>query len=314
MAVSQLGLIQRKNWGWILYLLPALVTYTAFMALPLLNSLRLSLYSGSGFTLNNFVGFDNYARLFVEGETSTRFWNAFGNTWVFFLVHMVFQNSLGLFFAVILSSRRLRPKARDSFRTIIFLPTTLAIVVTGFLWKLLLNPQFGSINLALDFLGLGEFAKPWLGDPGTALLVVSLVSSWQWVGIPMMIFLAGLQSIPEELFEAASIDGATEGTIFRKIKLPLLAPIMGVVAILTFTGNFNAFDVVYAMTGANGPPDYATDILGTYFYRIGIAGEHPVGIPDMGLGAAVASVIFLVLFIGVMVIRSLSAERTGGRR
>lgn len=303
-----------KNLAWIWYLLPGLLTYLAFMALPLINSLRLSLYSGSGFTLNNFVGFDNYLRLFVEGETSNRFWNAFGNTWVFFLIHMLFQNSLGLIFALILSSKRLGNSSRRFFQTVIFLPTTLAIVVTGFLWKLLLNPQFGVVNLALENLGLGEFAKPWLGDPKSALIVVSLVSSWQWVGIPMMIFLAGLQSQSEELFEAAAIDGASETSIFFKIKLPLLAPIIGVVAILTFTGNFNAFDVVYAMTGANGPPNYATDILGTYFYRVGIAGEHPIGIPDMGLGAAVASVIFLVLFVGVMIMRSLSGERNGAKK
>jgi raffinose/stachyose/melibiose transport system permease protein len=280
------------------------------MALPLINSLRLSLYSGSGFTLNNFVGFDNYKRLFFEPATAQRFWNAFGNTWIFFLIHMVVQNTLGLFFALLLNSRRIGNKARDIFRTIIFIPTTLAILVTGFLWKLLLNPQWGLLNMALETLGLDSWAQPWLGQPATALVVVSLVSSWQWVGIPMMIFLAGLQNISEELYEAAAIDGASDWTVFWKIKLPLLSPIIGVVSILTFTGNFNAFDVVYAMTGANGPPNYATDILGTYFYRIGIAGQHPAGIPDMGLGAAVASVIFLILFLGVMIMRGFFMDKS----
>ncbi|KGE71027.1 carbohydrate ABC transporter permease [Spirochaeta lutea] len=300
----------RQTWGWLWYILPALVVYVLFMALPLLNSLRLSLYSGSGFTLNNFVGFDNYRRLFMEPATAQRFWNAFGNTWIFFLIHMVVQNTLGLFFALLLSSRRMGTRVRDIFRTIIFIPTTLAILVTGFLWKLLLNPQWGLINMALDTLGLDSLSQPWLGQSHTALVVVSLVSSWQWVGIPMMIFLAGLQNIPEDLYEAAAIDGASEWTVFWRIKLPLLSPIIGVVSILTFTGNFNAFDVVYAMTGANGPPNYATDILGTYFYRIGIAGQHPVGIPDMGLGAAVASVIFLILFLGVMIMRGFFSDKS----
>lgn len=287
---------------WIWYMLPGLIVYTMFMAVPLFKSLQLSLYTGSGFRIETFVGFDNYRRLLTEGEVARRFWGAFGNTWIFFLVHMLVQNSLGLLFALLLSSETL--KGRSAYRTIIFIPATLAIVVTGFLWKLLLNPQWGAVNLVLEMIGLGEFAQPWLGLEGTSLIVISLVSSWQWVGIPTMIFLSALQGISTDLFEAADIDGAGTWITFWRIKLPLIWPIMGVVAILTFTNNFNAFDVVFAMAGANGPPGFSTDILGTYFYRVGIAGEHPVGIPDMGLGAAVASIIFVVLFVGVLLMRS----------
>ncbi|MFW5695041.1 MAG: carbohydrate ABC transporter permease [Alkalispirochaeta sp.] len=273
------------------------------MAVPLFKSLQLSLYTGSGFRIETFVGFDNYRRLLTQGEVARRFWGAFRNTWVFFLVHMVVQNSLGLLFALLLSNESL--KWRSVYRTIIFIPATLAIVVTGFLWKLLLNPQWGAVNLFLEMIGLESFTQPWLGLEGTSLIVISLVSSWQWVGIPTMIFLSALQSISNDLFEAADIDGAGTWTTFWRIKLPLIWPIMGVVSILTFTNNFNAFDVVFAMAGANGPPGFSTDILGTYFYRVGIAGEHPVGIPNMGLGAAVASIIFLVLFVGVLLMRSI---------
>ena len=117
--------------------------------------------------------------------------------------------------------------------------------------------------------------------------------------------------IPDELFEAADIAGATNWKTFRHIKLPLLKPIIGVVSILTFTGNFNAFDVVFAMAGPNGSPDFSTDILGTFFYRVGIAGKHPVGIPDMGMGAAVATVVFVVLFIGVGILRLMTQDRSG---
>ena len=287
---------------WIWYMLPGLLVYTAFMAVPLFKSLQLSLYTGSGFQIDTFVGFDNYRRLLTEGEVSQRFWGAFGHTWIFFAVHMIVQNSLGLLFALLLSSEAI--KGRALYRTIIFIPATLAIVVTGFLWKLLLNPQWGAVNLMLDAVGLGAFAQPWLGIEGVSLVVISLVSSWQWVGIPTMIFLSALQAISGDLFEAADIDGASSWTTFWRIKLPLIWPMMGVVAILTFTNNFNAFDVVFAMAGANGPPNYSSDILGTYFYRVGIAGEHPVGIPDMGLGAAVASIIFVVLFVGVLVMRT----------
>jgi raffinose/stachyose/melibiose transport system permease protein len=306
MATSRKSLETERNLQWLAWILPALAVYLVFMAWPLFNSLRLSFYTGSGFHLDNFIGFDNYARLFGGGPESARFFGAFGNTFFFFFIHMVVQNVLGLTFALILSRKILA--GRGLFRTVIFIPATLAIVVTGFLWKLLLNPQWGPINLILTQVGLGDWALPWLGDSHFALLFVSLVSSWQWVGIPTMIFLAALQGISDDYFEAAEIDGAKPWQVLTRIKLPLLRPIMGVVAILTFTGNFNAFDVVFAMTGVNGPPDYSTDILGTYFYRIGIAGQQPIGIADMGLGAAISTITFVVLLVGVVIMQNLSRQ------
>jgi len=306
---------RRSPWGagiyrrpsWFLYILPALAVYVAFMAFPLLSSLKLSFYTGGGFKLDTFVGFDNYIRLFADGDIAPRFWGAFGNTWIFFAVHMLVQNSLGLMFALMLSNKRLRGAA--FFRTVIFIPTTLAIVVTGFLWKLMLDPNFGPVNLLLERIGLRALALPWLGLEETTLPIISLVSSWQWVGIPTMIFTAALQSIPEDYFEAAQIDGASGWQVTRLIKLPILVPMMGVVGVLTFTGNFNAFDVVYSMAGANGAPNYSADILGTYFYRTGIAGKHPVGIPDMGLGAAIATITFVTLLAGVLAMRRLTASK-----
>jgi raffinose/stachyose/melibiose transport system permease protein len=302
------GVAVRRESGllWFLYVLPALAVYVAFMAFPVLNSMRLSFFSGSGYSLTNFVGLDNYARLFAEPETSTRFRTAFANTWIFFGITMLVQNTLGLSFAVILSGKGLR--ASGFFRTVIFVPVTLSVLVTGYVWKLILNPQWGALNLVLAKLGLGAIALPWLGDPRTALPAIALVSAWQWIGLPTMMFIAGLERIPEELFEAAQIDGAGGWKVFRRIKLPLLMPVVGIVTVLTFVGNFNAFDVVYAMEGANGPPGYSTDLMGTFFYRTGIAGQHPAGIPDMGLGAAVATVTFVVLFAGILL-----ANRLTGR-
>ena len=291
---------------WFLFALPALLVYTTFMAFPVINSMRLSFFTGSGYSLDNFVGFNNYVRLFTDPEVSARFFTAFRNNWVFFGIHMLVQNSLGLLFALILSGRGF--KGKNLFRTVIFIPVTLSVLVTGYIWKLILNPQWGALNIMLTKLGLDSLALPWLGDPRTALLMVSLVSSWQWVGLPTMMFLAGLERIPEELFEAAQIDGAGGWLTFARVKLPLLLPVVGIVSVLTFVGNFNAFDVVFAMEGANGPPSYATDIMGTFFYRTGIAGQHPIGIPDMGLGAAVATVTFVVLFAGILL-----ANRLTGR-
>jgi raffinose/stachyose/melibiose transport system permease protein len=189
-------------------------------------------------------------------------------------------------------------KGRQIYQTIIFLPTTLAILVTGYLWKLLLNPVWSASFL--QSLKLGFLARPWLGDKNTALICISLVSCWQWIGIPVMMFVAALRGISEDYIEAANIEGASGAQIFWRIKLPLIKPVAGMIAILTFVNNFNAFDVVFSMANVNGAPNYHTDLLGTLFYRVGIAGQHPVGIPDSGLGAAIATVTFFVLCLGVI--------------
>ncbi|NCB01942.1 MAG: sugar ABC transporter permease [Spirochaetia bacterium] len=285
-----------SSWYWLLYTLPALIIYVIFMAFPLIDSLRMSLFTGNSGQVREFVGLENFITLFKDPTISTRYAGAFKNTLVFFVIHMIVQNCLGILFAVILTSNKMR--GRVFYQTIIFIPTTFAVLVTGYLWKLILNPVWSG-----DFLtkiGLEVLARPYLGEASTALIAVALVSSWQWMGIPTMMFVAALRNISEDILEVASIEGATPWQTFWKIKLPLIKPVVGMIGILTFVNNFNAFDIVFAMQNVNGSPGYSTDLIGTFFYRIGIAGQHPIGIPDAGLGAAVATITFLVLIIGVV--------------
>ena len=289
---------RRQRLTWLLFLLPALLVYVIFLALPILSSMGLSFFTGSGLRPDRFIGFGNYVELFTNPLWRDRFLNALRNTFIFFTIHMVVQNTLGLLFATLLASGI---KGHSVLRTVVFLPATLSVLVIGFLWRLILNPQWGAVNKILKGIGLNEWALPWLGVPGVALVVISLVSCWQWVGLPTMMFLAGLLTIPDDLTEAARVDGASAWQIFWRIKLPLLTPVIGIVAVLTFVGNFNAFDIVYAMAGARGDPKYSADLLGTFFYRTAIAGEHPVARPDMGIGAAVATIVFLILLAGVSV-------------
>ena len=286
------------KYGWLIYLLPAFVVYTVFMAFPLADSIRLSFFSGSSVSGKNiFVGLDNYKALFGDADNARRYWGAFGNTWYFFFIHMLVQNVLGLTFSLMLTAKGM--KRTRFYQTIIFIPVTLAILVTGYLWKLILNPQWGALPLMLKNFGLETLIKPWLGEQQYALTAISLVSSWQWVGIPTMMILAGLQTISDDLLEAADIAGCNSWQKILYIKLPLIKPMLGMIAILTFVNNFNAFDVVFAMENVNGAPQYATDLIGTLFYRVGIAGQHPVGIPNPGMGAAIATVTFIMLMIGV---------------
>lgn len=289
------GSINPSGAYWLAYILPGLLVYLVFMAYPMLDSIRLSLYSGTT-GAREFVGFENYVRLFTDPVTSERFWSAFRNNWVFFAFHMCVQNVLGILFAVILTNRTM--KFSSAYQAIIFIPCTIAVLVTGYLFKLMMNPMWSGPTFKA--LGLPGLAKAWLGEEATALPIVSLVSCWQWMGIPTMMFVAGLQGISDDLIEAASIEGANSWQQFWRIKLPLIMPVVGMIAILTFVSNFNAFDIVYAMETANGAPNYSTDLIGTLFYRWGVAGQHPVSIPDPGLGAALSTTVFAMLLVGVI--------------
>jgi len=289
------GSIQPSGAYWIRYVLPAMLVYAAFMAYPLVDSVRLSLYSGTTGS-REFVGLANYVKLFTDATVSQRFWNAFKNTWVFFAFHMCVQNVLGIFFAAILTNRTMR--GSGIYQSIIFTPCTIAVLVTGYLFKLIANPIWAGPTL--KSIGLGALVRPWLGDRATALTIISLVSCWQWIGIPTMMFAAAFQGVSDDLLEASDIEGANSVQQFWRVKLPLILPVVGMVAILTFVSNFNAFDVIYSMATPNGAPDYSTDLIGSLFYRLGVAGEHPIGIPEPGLGAAVSTTVFGMLLAGVI--------------
>ena len=283
---------------WMRYVIPALVFYVVFMAYPMLDSIRLSLYEGTAGT-RTYVGLANYVRLFTDEVVSKRFWNAFFNNWIFFAYHMILQNALGITFAAILTNRTMR--GRQFYQTLIFIPCTVAVLVTGYLFKIMMNPPWSKAPLEAVKLGfLVHSPSGWLGDPGTALSAVSLVSVWQWVGIPTMMFVAAFQGIDDDLIEAASIEGANAWQQFTRIRIPLIIPVIGMVAIMTFVANFNAFDVVFAMETLDGAPDYSTDLIGTLFYRYGVAGQHPVGIPEPGVGSAISTSIFAMLLCGVI--------------
>ena len=284
--------LRRVPWHVLAFLAPAVIVYTVFMVFPLFDSLRLSLLRDDG----GFAGLDNYARLLGDPNWAPRFWGALSNNAVFFVIHMVVQNGIGLLLAAILTTKVLR--GRTVYRTLIFTPTVLSIVIIGFVWQLILSPLWGIAEGFLTAVGLGELYLPWLGLSGPALIVVSLMSVWQFVGIPMLLFSAALIAIPDEVLEAARVDGASSVRAFWSIQLPLIAPTIGIVAVLTFVGNFNAFDLIYTVEGGLAGPDYSTDVLGTFFFRTFFGHQLRLGDPTMG--ATVAGMMFLIILLGVL--------------
>ncbi len=289
------GPIRRPaRWHIGIFLLPAFIIYTAVMILPLVETLRQSLYNTVDGQLS-FVGLSNFKVLFGDERWAADFWNALKNNTIFFVIHMLVQNPIGVALAAMLSLPKLRFAA--FYRTAIFLPTLLSFVIVGFIWKLILSPIWGVSPYLMDLVGLKSFFSPWLGKPGSALIAVSLISVWQYVGIPMMLIYAALLNIPDEVIEAAECDGVTGWSQFFKIKLPLILPAIGIISILTFVGNFNAFDLIYTVQGALAGPDKSTDILGTLLYRTFFGFQLQLG--DRSMGATIATVMFLIILAGV---------------
>jgi len=280
----------------LVFLAPAVIIYTIFMVYPLLNSLRMSFYTVTPDHREVFAGLDNYVNLFTNDIFAPRFWGALKNNFIFFAIHMVVQNSIALMLAALVANEHRR--GANFYRTIYFMPTVLSVVIIGFIWNLILNPLWGVSKSILDVVHLGSLYQPWLGLAATALPTVALISVWQFIGIPLVLFYAALIAIPEELMEAATVDGATGWGVFWRIKFPLILPTVGIVSILTFVGNFNAFDLIYTMKGANAGPDYATDIMGTFFYRTFFGQQLQLGDPSMG--ATVAAMMFLIILTGVL--------------
>ena len=286
----------RIRWHIAVFLAPAVIVYTAVMIFPLFNTLRLALYSRID-QERVFVGLENFRTLFFDPIWADQFWNALGNNFWFFLIHMLVQNPIGVALAALLSHPRLRFAAL--YRSAIFIPTILSFVIVGFAWKLILSPIWGIAPGMLDWIGLKSLYAPWLGKEEYALTTLALVSVWQFVGIPMMLIYAALLTIPEEILEAGEVDGITGMAAFWKIKLPLILPSIGIISILTFVGNFNAFDLIYAAQGALAGPDFSTDILGTFMYRTFFGFQLQLGDPHMG--SAIAGAMFAIILVGVCI-------------
>ena len=284
------------RWHIAVFLAPATIVYTILMIIPLISTLQQSTLTGD-YAHRTFNGLGNFVTLFGDPRWSSGFWNAFRNNIYFFVINMLVQNPIGILLAALLSNPALRLKG--FYRTAIFIPSILSFVIVAFVWKLILSPLWGVTPSIMKVFHLQQYFQAWLGKEQYALTGLSLISVWQYVGVPMMLCYAALLSIPDEVIEAAECDGITGWSQFWKIQLPLILPTLGIISILTFVGNFNAFDLVYTSQGALGGPNVSTDLLGTFLYRTFFGNQLQLGDPNMG--SAVATVMFLIILAGVCV-------------
>ncbi|MBD2846346.1 sugar ABC transporter permease [Paenibacillus sp. IB182496] len=273
-----------------LFLLPALVFYVGFMMVPIVSALMNSFFSWKGLLRDQFIGLENFIRLFTESPHKETFNRALGHNVIFFLVLVPAKLMVAYLLALLINSRI---KGKEWFKTIFFMPKLLSVIVVGYLFSLILNPSYGVLNTALRAIGLEEWARPWLGHPDTALYTIILVDSWYEFGFAVLIFLVGLQSISREVYEAAKIDRATGLTLLLRITVPLSMPSIMIMTILTFISSFESFELIYAMQGTSGGPYYSTDVLALYFYRLMFSTAG--GGEAIGLGSALAVILLVMI-------------------
>ncbi len=273
--------MRRRHRQLLLFTSPALTFFLLFAVFPLLSTIYISFYQE-----DVFVGLKNFEFLFTNEEASERLRYAFLHNVQFFLIAASVQLPTALCMAALLTSGRVR-RMTSFYRTLLFIPTTLSVVIVGFIWRLIIHPLWGIVDY------------PLLGEAATALPTITLMSVWQYLGIPMVFLYSALISIPSNIIEAAQVDGASDLRIFFRIKIPLIAPQIGIITILTFIWIFNAFDIIYALNGGAPGPDYATDVLGTLFYRTFFGWGADLG--NQNLGAATATVIFFIILLGTAV-------------
>lgn len=271
------------------FLLPATVIMLAFMFIPMVNTVILSLQSWNGLTPATWVGLGNYQDLAQD----PLFLNALGHTTLFVIVTVIFQTIIPLLVAVLLYSGLRSGGIRGGvvFRAIYFMPVIISLAVTGLLWSIIYDPVNGVLNTVLSDVGLQGLTRPWLADAGTALPSIMVVSIWQSMGFYLVIFFAGLQGIPRDMHEAAAIDGANAWQRFTRVTLPLLGPVITVVVVLNTINGIKAFDQIWVMTA--GGPMHASDTLGTYLYYSAF-GAYGSSNPELGYASAIGVVILLL--------------------
>lgn len=291
--MSKQGLKREKQKFIFLFLAPGLLTIIIFTSIPALTTLSYAFFHWKGFQRGTFAGLENFHRLF-NFPFRDQFLMALRHNLLVFVGIFVLQTSIGILIAY--SLYRLT-RGQRFFRTVIFLPVIFSLVIVGYMWQALLDPFYGPINHIFHSLGLDFLARTWLGSTSTALPTLVVINLWRWVGFPAIIFLAGFNAINTEFLEAARIDGASEGQIFRKVMFPLLAPSMTIVSILTFIGAFEWFDLPYVLGGSGGGPAGATDTLALMFYRLSF-GSVDSGANEIGIGSALGVLIFAIVGIG----------------
>lgn len=275
--------MRKKNLGF-LFIIPALILYIFFVIYPTANSIGLSFFKWDGLAQNmTFVGLKNYITMFTNDRV---FLISLKNSIVWSCLIVIIPTFLGLIIASVIFSRVF---AGNLHRLIILFPFLISNVAVGLIWKWMYNPGLGTVNTFLNKINLEIFMQDWLGDTKLVIFSLIIANIWQLTGLAMIIFYAGMQSIPGEIYEAAKIDGASSFRIFKNITIPLLKEIMIIVVVLMATASWRVFDIVWVVT--RGGPANKSQVVGSWMFISAFRNyKH-------GYASAIAVFIFLIIII-----------------
>ncbi|MBI0578108.1 MULTISPECIES: carbohydrate ABC transporter permease [Bacillaceae] len=269
----------------VLYIAPAILMLALFVYYPLVRNVINGFYEWNPFTLDRkFVALQNYAHLFKDPV----FFTVLKNNLFYAFISVIIQVGLGLVIAAILEDKIFR-RFSTFFRTTFFIPVLISMTVIGILFSFIYNPEVGLLNGFLKAIGLGEWARGWLGDPKTSIFAVIGVSQWQSLGYTVMLYVLAVQKVPGELYEAATIDGAGKIRTFFSITVPQVKEMTFVLLIYTVTGSFLVFSEVYVLTA--GGPNNSSQVFSTYLYQKAFIDNQP------GFASAIANVILGITLI-----------------
>jgi len=286
-----------------LFMVPSLILTAAFTLYPTIMSWYFSLLDWSGFGSDrDWAGLDNYREIIHDDL----FWNAYVRSILFTIVGAPIKIGLALVVALILNDASL--KLAPFFRTMFFLPVVTSSAIIGIVMSFVFSPIDGPINMALLQIGLIDIPRDFLGDPDTALWTVVAVYIWKWFGVTMIYWLAALQVVPQELYEAARLDGANRWQMHRSITLPMIVPFALVIILITVVSALNIFGLVQTMTG--GGPFFATEVMEIYIYRNAFGAGQ---IPRLGYASA-AAVFFGVTVLGLSLLQGWGLRKANAAR
>jgi len=281
-----MGPAVRKRLEIVFFTAPALLLFLFFVVWPIAKAVQFSVYRWKGYgPLVDFVGLKNYVSV-LQNDV---FIQAFQHNIIIAVASILIQLPLGVAIALLLN-RKMR--GQNQLRTLIFVPYVLAEVIASVIWFQLLQPKYGVIDTVLSSIGLHGPAQGFLGDPKWALPTVIVVLTWKYLGLAIILFLAGLQTVPEELYEAAQIDGASWWQVQRRITIPLLGPTIRTWAFLSMIGSLQLFDMVWILTG--GGPANATNTMATFLITEGTKRSN------FGIASAASVILFIVSLVAAL--------------
>jgi raffinose/stachyose/melibiose transport system permease protein len=272
---------------------PAFLLFALFFLYPLSQGIWMSLTDWDGISRANFIGVQN----FIDFFNDERAISDIRNTLIFALGSAPLLNIVGLAYALLMNAKF---KGKSIARAMIYLPAIISPLIMGYIWYMLLQPNRGFVYHALELIGKTSWLGNWLGDYTACMVVLVLVNVWQYAGMTMVIYLAGLQNIPEELYESAKIDGANGWNSFRYVTLPMLIPSIRINVVTNIIGSLAVFDIVMALT--EGGPGYATETLSIYIMRMCYGSKT-------GYSTAVAIIMFFIILVPVMISMYLTREK-----